>query len=71
MTWPWVTDAALSLGTNRAVHRRDRQAITIVLTGLPVGSVLNRGPCPDGKTLTILKLTMPQVTSLDLTSSAY
>ncbi len=75
MTWQWVTDATVSLGTDRAVLRRDGQAITIRLTGVPAGSVLSAVPAPgtttDGQALTILKLTMPKVTSLDLTATAY
>jgi hypothetical protein len=75
LTWQWVTDASVSLGTNRAVLRRDGQAVTIVLAGVPAGSVLAAVQAPDigpnGKTLTILKLTMPRVTSLDLTATAY
>jgi hypothetical protein len=75
MTWQWVTDASVSLGTNRAVLRRDGQAVTIVLSGVPAGAVLAAVPAPDtgpdGKALTILKLTMPKVTTLDLTATAY
>jgi hypothetical protein len=75
LTWQWVTDASVTLGTNRAVLRRDGQAVTIVLSGVPAGSVLAAVPAPDkgpdGKALTILKLTMPRVTSLDLTATAY
>jgi hypothetical protein len=75
LTWQWVTDASVTLGTNRAVLRRDGRAIAIVLAGVPAGSVLAAVPAPDkgpdGKTLTILKLTMPRVTSLDLTATAY
>lgn len=75
MTWQWVTDATVSLGSNRAVLRRDGQAITIALTGVPQGATLTAAPAPgtttDGRALTILKLTMPQVKSLDLTATAY
>jgi hypothetical protein len=75
MTWQWVTDASVTLGTNRAVLRRDGQAITIVLAGVPTGSILAAVPAPDkgpdGKALTILKLTMPKVTALNLTATAY
>ncbi|WP_457962753.1 heparinase II/III-family protein [Arthrobacter sp. D1-29] len=74
-TWQWVTDATVSLGTNRAVLRRDGQAITIALTGVPTGAVLSAEPASgtttDGRALTVLKLTMPRVTSLDLTTTAY
>uniref|UniRef100_UPI0012FE7FBD heparinase II/III domain-containing protein n=1 Tax=Arthrobacter sp. TB 26 TaxID=494420 RepID=UPI0012FE7FBD len=75
LTWQWVTDASVSIGTNRAVLRRDGQAITIVFSGVPAGSALTAVPAPDtgpdGKALTILKLTMPQITALDLTATAY
>ncbi|MET1154244.1 heparinase II/III family protein [Arthrobacter sp.] len=75
MTWQWITDATVSLGTDRAVLRRDGQAITIRLNGVPAGSVLTAVPAPgtttDGQALTILKLTMPKVTSMDLTATAY
>lgn len=75
MTWQWVTDATVTLGANRAVLRRDGQAISIVLTGVPAGSILTAVPAPDtgadGKALTILKLEMPQVRSLDLTATAF
>ncbi|MHA7221465.1 heparinase II/III domain-containing protein [Arthrobacter sp. RHLT1-20] len=75
LTWQWITDATVSLGTNRAVLRRDGQAITIALSGVPAGAVLTAEPAPgtttDGQALTILKLTMPQVSSLDLTATAY
>ncbi|WP_307074622.1 hypothetical protein [Arthrobacter pascens] len=42
-TWQWFTDATVSLGTNMAVLRRDGQAITIALTGVPAGAVLGAG----------------------------
>lgn len=75
MTWQWVTDASVSLGHNRAVLRRDGQAITIALSGVPAGSTLSaaRAPDvgPDGKVLTILKLAMPTVDSLDLTARVF
>jgi hypothetical protein len=75
LTWQWVTDASVSLGTNRAVLRRDGQTVTIVLSGVPAGSALTAVPAPDtgpdGKALTILKLTMPQVTALNLTATIY
>ena len=75
LTWQWITDATVSLGSNRAVLRRDGQAITIAFAGVPAGAVLKAEPAPgtttDGQALTILKLTMPQVASLDLTATAY
>lgn len=75
MTWQWITDASVSLGTNRAVLRRDGQSITIRLDGVPAGSTLTAVPAPDtgsaGQPLTILKLSMPNVTSLNLVASAY
>lgn len=75
MTWQWITDASVSLGTNRAVLRRNGQSITIRLDGVPAGSTLSAVPAPDtgsaGQQLTILKLSMPNVTSLNLVTSAY
>lgn len=75
MTWRWITDAAVSLGKNRAVLRRDGRSITVTFTGVPPGSTLAATQAPDvgpdGKVLTILKLTMPKVTTLNLTVKAF
>lgn len=75
LTWQWITDATVSLGTNRAVLRRDGQSIVVALSGVPAGATLTAEPAPgtttDGRALTILKLTMPQVRSLDLAATAY
>jgi hypothetical protein len=75
LTWQWVTDATVSLGVNRAVLRRDGQSLTIRLDGVPAGSTLSAVPAPEtgpsGQALTILKLSMPQVTSLNLIATAY
>jgi len=75
LTWQWVTDASVGIGTNRVVLRRDGQAVTITFSGVPAGSTLTAVPAqdtgPDGKALRIIKLTMPRVTSLNLTATAY
>lgn len=61
--------------SGRAVLRRDGQAVTIIFSGVPAGSALTAVPAPDtgpdGNALTILQLSMPQVTSLDLTATAF
>ncbi|MDJ0351338.1 heparinase II/III family protein [Pseudarthrobacter sp. PH31-O2] len=75
MLWQWVTDATVSIGTNRAALRRDGQVVTIAFSGVPAGAALTAEPAPgtsaDGQALTVLKLAMPQVRSLDLTATAY
>ncbi|MGX9900543.1 heparinase II/III domain-containing protein [Arthrobacter sp. SA17] len=75
LTWQWVTDASVSVGVNRAVLRRDGQSVTVRLDGVPAGSTLAAVPAPeagpDGLPLTILRLSMPQVTSLNLIATAY
>ncbi|MDJ0351363.1 heparinase II/III family protein [Pseudarthrobacter sp. PH31-O2] len=75
LVWQWVTDAAVSLGSDRAVLRRSGQTMVLSFTGVPVGSTLTAVTAqengPDGQPLTIVKLSMPQVQSLALTTSAY
>jgi hypothetical protein len=75
LVWQWVTDASVSLGTDRAVLRRSGQSLTIRFEGIPAGSSLTAVPAPEtgpeGQKLTILKVTMPQVQSLNLTATAY
>jgi hypothetical protein len=75
LVWQWVTDASVSLGTDRAVLRRNGQSLTIRFEGIPAGSSLTAVPAPEtgpeGQKLTILKVTMPQVQSLNLTATAY
>lgn len=75
LVWQWLTDAAVSLGTDRAVLRRDGQSLVLRFTGMPAGSSLTAETAPEkgpeGQVLTIFKLSMPQVQSLDLTTTAY
>ncbi len=75
LVWQWVTDASVSLGSDRAVLRRSGQTLVLRFAGAPAGSSLTAVPAPetgpDGQPLTIVKLSMPQVKSLALTTSAY
>lgn len=76
MTWQWVTDASVKMvSSTRATLTRDGQSITIQLEGVPSGSTLTAVAAPetgsDGKALTLLKLSMPRVTSLNLTATAF
>ena len=75
LVWHWVTDASVSLGSDRAVLRRSGQTLVLRFAGAPAGSSLTAVPAPeagpDGQPLTIVKLSMPQVKSLALTTSAY
>ena len=75
LVWQWVTDASVSLGSDRAVLRRSGQTLVLRFTGIPKGSTLTVVPAPEkgpaGQTLNIVKLSMPQVQSLALTTSAY
>jgi hypothetical protein len=75
LVWQWVTDASVTLGSNRAVLSRDGQTLVLRFTGAPAGSVLTAVPAPekgpDGRALTIVKLSMPQVRNLNLSTTAY
>lgn len=75
LVWQWVTDASVSLGSDRAVLRRSGQTLVLRFAGVPAGSSLTSVPAPengpDGQPLTIVKLSMPQVQNLVLTTSAY
>ena len=75
LVWQWVTDASVSLGSDRAVLRRSGQTLVLRFAGAPVGFSLTAVSAPetgpDGQPLTIVKLSMPQVRSLALTTSAY
>ncbi|MBG6217524.1 hypothetical protein IWX75_001982 [Arthrobacter sp. CAN_A6] len=75
LTWQWVTDARVTVdaSTNRAVMTKNGQTANMRFDGVPPGSVLSAvtapGTGPDGSELTVIKLTMPAVTSLDLTAT--
>lgn len=75
LTWQWVTDAEVTVDAtaNRAVLSKDGQSANMRFDGVPPGSALTSvtapGTGPDGSKLTIIKLTMPAVTSLDLTAT--
>lgn len=75
LVWQWVTDASVSLGSDRAVLRRSGQTLVLRFTGVPAGSTLTAVPAPEngpeGQPLTIVRLSMPQVQNLALTTSAY
>ncbi|MHA7221492.1 heparinase II/III domain-containing protein [Arthrobacter sp. RHLT1-20] len=75
LVWQWVTDASVSLGTDRAVLRRSGQTLVLRFTGMPAGSALTAVPAPEngpeGQPLMIVRLSMPQVQNLALTTSAY
>ncbi|WP_457962727.1 heparinase II/III-family protein [Arthrobacter sp. D1-29] len=75
LVWQWVTDASVSLGSDRAVLRRSGQTLVLRFAGIPAGASLTAVPAPEngpgGQPLTIVKLTMPQVQNLALTTSAY
>ncbi|WP_307074683.1 heparinase II/III domain-containing protein [Arthrobacter pascens] len=75
LVWQWVTDASVSLGTDRAVLRRNGQMLVLRFAGIPTGSSITAEVAPEkgpeGQALTIVKLSMPQVQSLDLTTTAY
>lgn len=75
LVWQWVTDASVGLGSDRAVLRRSGQTLVLRFTGIPKGSTLTAVPAPEkgpaGQALTIVKLSMPQVQTLALTTSAY
>ncbi len=75
LVWQWVTDASVSLGSDRAVLRRSGQTLVLSFAGVPAGASLTAVPAPengpDGQPLTIVKLSMPQVQNLALTTSAY
>ncbi|XAS65969.1 heparinase II/III family protein [Micrococcaceae bacterium Sec5.7] len=75
LVWQWVTDAAVSLGTDRAILRRSGQTLTVRFAGAPAGSSLAAVPAPEkgseGQALTIIRFSMPQVKSLNLTTTAY
>lgn len=75
LVWQWVTDASVSLGSERAVLRRSGQTLVLRFQGVPAGASLSVVPAPEngpsGQPLTIIKLSMPQVRSLALTTSAY
>ncbi|WP_165968660.1 heparinase II/III domain-containing protein [Arthrobacter crusticola] len=74
LTWQWVTDAAVSINpdTKRVVLRKNGQTAYIRFEGVPAGAVLTAAPAPEtsstGAVLTVVKLSMPNVTSLNLTS---
>ncbi|WP_459333056.1 S-layer homology domain-containing protein [Arthrobacter sp. Hz1] len=76
LTWQWVTDAAVTLDTSRniAILKKNGQQIAISFGGVPSGSKLTAvtapGKGPDGKVLTVIKLTMVNVSSLNLTATA-
>ncbi|MHA7271798.1 S-layer homology domain-containing protein [Arthrobacter sp. TMT4-20] len=75
LTWQWVTDAAVTIDTNlnRAILAKNGQQITISFGGVPSGSKLGAvaapGKGPDGKALTIIKMTMVKVSNLNLTAT--
>ena len=75
MTWQWVTDATVSVGVNRAVLRRDGQSITIRLDGpcrrIDADCCTCAGNWPSGSAAHDPQVVMPQVTSLNLTATAY
>jgi hypothetical protein len=75
LVWQWVTDASVSLGADRAVLRRNGQTLVVRFAGIPAGSVLTAVAAPEtssvGQALTIIKLTMPKVSTLALTTTAY
>lgn len=75
LVWQWVTDATVSLGSDRAVLRRNGQTLVLRFAGMPDGSTLTAVPAPekgsDGQALSIVKLSMPQVQNLALTTTAY
>lgn len=75
LVWQWVTDATVSVGSDRAILRRSGQALTLRFTGMPAGSSLSAVAAPEtgpgGSVLTLVKLSMPQVKSLSLTTTAY
>lgn len=75
LVWQWVTDASVSLGANRVVLRRDGQTLVLRFTGVPAGAALTAVAAPekgaDGQALTVVKLSLPQVRSLNLTTTAY
>ncbi|NOJ60394.1 S-layer homology domain-containing protein [Arthrobacter sp. 260] len=76
MTWQWVTDAAVTIDAslNRATLNKNGQQITINFGGVPSGSKLGAvaapGKGPSGQALTIIKMTMTNVSNLNLTATA-
>ncbi|MBP2216302.1 S-layer homology domain-containing protein [Arthrobacter sp. CAN_C5] len=75
MTWQWVTDAVVTIDTslNRATLKKDGQQITINFGGVPSGSKLAAVAAPgkgsDGQALTVIKMTMVNVSNLNLTAT--
>lgn len=75
LMWQWVTDASVTLGTDRAVLRRDGQMLVVRFSGIPAGASLKAVPAPekgpDGQALMVIQLSMPQIKTLNLTATAY
>ncbi len=77
LTWQWITDASVTLDSSnrRAALRKDGKQVSMKFDGAPSGSVLTKVTAPykgpDGETLTVILLTMPKVTSLNLTTTVW
>lgn len=74
LTWQWVTDADVTVdaSSKRATMTKKGQTASLRFEGAPSGSVISAvtapGTGPDGSKLTVIKLTMPATTNLDLTA---
>lgn len=77
LTWQWVTDSSVTLDARnwRASLRKDGKQVSMKFGGVPSGAVLTKTTAPKkgpgGETLTVIRLTMPRVTSLNLTTTVW
>ena len=74
LAWGWMTDADLVVSGNRAYLTKNGRTLTIRWTGLPAGSVVAAVDVPEslryltGRRTTLLSVTIPATSSLDLTT---
>ncbi|SDJ53236.1 Heparinase II/III-like protein [Arthrobacter cupressi] len=73
LRWQIVTDATVTITGTQATLNKSGQTLTITFTGAPPTAQLTAAPAPEtsstGAKLTLLTLTLPQITTTTLTAT--